>query len=446
MSSAEQYTGLYEAQRDVICGNSCETMNAVREEAFRRFSVAGFPSLKNEMYRYTDLNKAFAPDYGLNLRRVEFPLSRREVFRCCVPGMPASLFFVVNDSFRGNADVHAALPQGVFVGRLKDAARIMPQKINSLYAAAADIENDPVAALNTMYAQDCLTIYVPDGADAGRTIQTVNLMRADVDLMANRRVLIILGENAAATILLCDHDSDGRSFLVTEVAEVYAGRNSRLEMYSLEQTTSNNKRFASLYLVQEEGSSVTLNGMTLHNGLTRNTLRLKLAGSNAALEAYGFALGNGSRHTDTNAIIEHAAPHCTSNILYKYVLDGQSTGVFAGKVLVRPGAQETESQETNANLCVSGDAHVHTQPMLEIYADNVRCNHGVTVGRLSEDALFYMGQRGVDEHEARLLLEYAFVDEVLRHVSLQSLRSRIARLAEMSFRGELPACARCGGC
>ena len=341
---------------------------------------------------------------------------------------------------------HATLPQGVYVGSLMKAAAEMPQIVGKYYAAAADMKKDPIAALNTMFAQDGLLVYIPDGVKTERTIQVINIMRSDVDLMANRRVLIILGENASASLLFCDHDNDDRNFLATEVAEVYAGRNSNLEMYSLEQTTLKNKRFASLYLEQQEGSHVVLNNMTLHNGLTRNTLNLKLAEENATLEAYGFALEGENRHVDTNALIDHIAPHCTSNVLYKYVLDEQSVGAFAGKVLVRPGAQKTESQETNANLCVSEDARMYTQPMLEIYADDVKCNHGATVGQLSEEALFYMGQRGVDEKEARLLLEYAFVDEVLKHVNMQPLRDRIARLVEMSFRGELSKCTRCKAC
>ena len=446
MNSEKQYIDLFKAQRNVICGNSCDAMNAVRSEAFERFAAAGFPSQKNELYKYTDIDKAFAPDYGLNLRRVKFPINPYEAFRCNVPNMSTSLYFVENDAFYERALPHATLPQGVYVGSLMKAAAEMPQIVGKYYAAAADMGKDPVAALNTMFAQDGLLVYIPDGVKTERTIQVINIMRSDVDLMANRRVLIILGENASASLLFCDHDNDDRNFLATEVAEVYAGRNSNLEMYSLEQTTLKNKRFASLYLEQQEGSHVVLNNMTLHNGLTRNTLNLKLAEENATLEAYGFALEGENRHVDTNALIDHIAPHCTSNVLYKYVLDEQSVGAFAGKVLVRSGAQKTESQETNANLCVSEDARMYTQPMLEIYADDVKCNHGATVGQLSEEALFYMGQRGVDEKEARLLLEYAFVDEVLKHVNMQPLRDRIARLVEMSFRGELSKCTRCKAC
>ncbi len=446
MGSAQQYIDLFGSQRDEICRHSCSAMNARRDAACGTFARNGFPTRKNELYKYTDLEEAFAPDYGVNIRRVEFPVNPYEAFRCNVPNMSTSLYFMENDAFYDRALPHATLPDGVFVGSLLKAAEELPHIVEKYYAAIADTEKDSVAALNTMFAQDGLLVYVPDGVKVERTIQIVNIMRSDVDLMANRRVLIVLGENASASLLFCDHDADDRDFLVTEVVEIHAGCNSALDFYSLEQTTAKNKRFSSLFLEQQAGSHVAVNNMTLHNGLTRNSLCLKLAGSGAELEAYGFALEGGRQHVDTNALIDHSVPECRSNVLYKYVLDGQSVGAFAGKVLVRPDAQKTESQETNANICVSDDARMFTQPMLEIYADDVKCNHGATVGQLSEEALFYMGQRGVGEKEARLLLEYAFVDEVLRHVKLQPLRDRISHLVEMSFRGELLKCSNCKAC
>ena len=152
MNSEKQYIDLFKAQRNVICGNSCDTMNAVRSEAFERFAAAGFPSQKNELYKYTDIDKAFAPDYGLNLRRVEFPINPYEAFRCNVPNMSTSLYFVENDAFYERALPHATLPQGVYVGSLMKAAAEMPQIVGKYYAAAADMKKDPIAALNTMFA------------------------------------------------------------------------------------------------------------------------------------------------------------------------------------------------------------------------------------------------------------------------------------------------------
>lgn len=164
------------------------------------------------------------------------------------------------------------------------------------------------------------------------------------------------------------------------------------------------------------------------------------------METNGAVITDETQHVDNNVLADHVAPNCTSDMLYKYVLDGRSTGAFAGKVLVRTDAQKTVSQQTNANLCASPQARVYSQPMLEIYADDVKCNHGSTIGKLDENALFYMRQRGVPEAEARLLLQHAFINDVLQRVTLEHLRDRLSHLVELRFRGELSKCRDCKMC
>lgn len=446
-SSAQQYADIFAANRDELCRRSGAELNAVRDAAFAAFQAKGFPSRKVERYKYTDVDAAFAPDYGVNVMRLQFPVNPYEAFRCNVPNMSTSLYFVENDAFCDRIVPRAPLPDGVFVGALRAFAQKYPGVAKARYAAAADVRGDAITALNTMLAQDCLVVYVPDGVRVARTIQVVNILRSDVDLMANRRVLVIAGEGAQVSLLFCDHNADrDRSFLTTEVVEVFAAKDAAVQLYTLEQTLPLNKRFSNTYIRQGAGSRVTVNNMTLHGGLTRNKLDVSLEGEGAEIDAYGFVLAGGRQHVDTNALIDHRAGGCRSNVLYKYVVDGESVGAFAGKVLVREGAEKTESQETNANLCVSPDARMYSQPMLEIYADDVKCNHGSTVGQLDDAAMFYMEQRGVSEAEARLLLEYAFVDEVLAHIAIPPLRDRIAHLVEKRFRGEIENCEGCGGC
>ena len=437
--SSQQYIDIFASNRDDICRYSCNLLNSVREKAYEAFRVKGLPSQKVERYKYTDVNGIFAPDYGLNIRRVEFPVNPYEAFRCNVPNLSTSLYFVENDAFYNKAVPRAPLPQGVFVGSVKEFAETNPGVAEKYYTAIADTKKDAVTALNTMFAQDCLVVYVPNGIKVERTIQVVNILRSDVDLMANRRVLVIAEDGAQVSLLFCDHDADDRNFLSTEVMEVFAGKGSQVRIYSLEQTLLKNKRFSNCYVRQQADSKVVMNNMTLHGGLTRNKLDI-------VFEAYGFALADGTQHVDTNVLIDHKVGKCRSNVLYKYVVDKESVGAFAGKVLVREGAEKTESQETNANLCVSPNARMYSQPMLEIYADDVQCNHGSTVGQLDEAAMFYMEQRGVPEEEAKLLLEYAFVDEVLAQIPMSPIKDRIARLVEKRFRGEITACTNCNAC
>ena len=246
--------------------------------------------------------------------------------------------------------------------------------------------------------------------------------------------------------LVCDHAMDGVNFLATQVIEIFAGENAIFDFYELEETHTSTVRISNMYVRQEANSNVLLNGMTLHNGTTRNTTRVTLAGEHAELNLCGMAIADKNQHVDNHTTIDHAVPNCTSNELYKYVLDEQAVGAFAGLVLVRPDAQHTSSQQTNRNLCATRDAHMYTQPQLEIYADDVKCSHGATVGQLDESALFYMRQRGIPVREARLLLMFAFVNEVIDTIRLDALKDRLHLLVEKRFRGELNKCQGCAIC
>ena len=300
-----------------------------------------------------------------------------------------------------------------------------------------------MAALNTMLAQDGLLIYVPKGVAVDKTIQVVNILRSDVDLMVNRRVLIVLESGAQAKVLFCDHAMDERPFLATQVTEVFVGENAHLELYDLEATHLQSRRVTSTYVRQEAYSTLNMCTITMHNGLSRNTLEVDLAGPVVESGGIGCVVADRQEHVANNTLIRHSVPHCQSNELYKYVLDDSAVGAFAGKVLVVPDAQKTISNEVTANLCASADARMYTQPMLEIYADDVKCSHGSTVGQLNEQALFYMRQRGISEAEARLLLKFAFVGEVIDSIRLEALRDCLHYLMEKRFRGELSHCEGC---
>ena len=435
----------------MICRHSSEVMNSVRDAAFERFASTGFPSRKVERYKYTDVAKLFEPNYGLNLNRLEIPVNPYDAFRCDVPNLSTSLYFVVNDkplltSTTGKEKSvlpKAKLPEGVIIGNISSDGG---EAAKGFYNQLAGKDDDAVTALNTMLAQDGLFVYVPKNVVLDRAIQIINILRSDVDLMVNRRVLIILEEGAEAKFLFCDHAADDRHFLATQVIECFAGNNAKLDLYCLEETHNKNIRVSNVYIQQQANSRVKHNVITLHNGLTRNKLDLDLVGEGAECSCCGCVIADKKQHVDNNTLITHHAPHCTSHELYKYVLDEEATGAFAGRVLVKPGAQKTTSQMTNQNLCATKDARMYTQPMLEIYADDVKCAHGSTVGQLNDAAMFYMQQRGIPKNEARLLLQNAFINEVIDHMELEPLRDRLHYLVEKRFRGELNKCEGCKLC
>ena len=457
MGSEQQYIDLYKQCRGIICEHSSDVMNAVRDEAFERFVASGFPTRKFERYKYTDIQKLFEPDYGLNLNRLQIPVDPYNAFRCDVPNLSTSLYFVVNDVFyrgerkeeRGERIPHTnpKLPEGVIIGSLKElSSHPLTSSPSHFYNNLAGKANDAVTDLNTMLAQDGLYVYVPKNVKVDRAIQVINILRSDVDLMVNRRVLIVLEEGAELKMLFCDHAADDRHFLATQVIEAYVGENASLDLYCLEETHHKNVRVSNVYIDQQANSRVNHNVITLHNGITRNKLDLTFSGEGAECQCYGCVIADKQQHVDNNTLIVHKVPHCTSNELYKYVLDDKATGAFAGRVLVEHGAQKTTSQMTNQNLTATKEARMFTQPMLEIYADDVKCAHGSTVGQLNDAALFYMRQRGISLQEAKMLLQNAFINEVIDHMQLEPLRDRLHYLVEKRFRGELNKCEGCKLC
>ncbi len=446
MKAEQQYIDLFSQCEALICRHSSEVMNAPRANAFADFERLGFPTTKQEKYKYTDMAKLFAPDYGLNLNRLDIPVNPYEVFKCDVPNMSTLLYFVVNDAFYNKALPKAQLPEGVLLGSLKDLSQQHPELVQQYYGKLADTSKDGITAFNTAFAQDGFMLYVPKGVVIEKPIQLVNILRADVNFMVNRRLLVVLEEGAQARLLVCDHAMDDVNFLSTQVVEVFAAENSVFDLYELEETHTCTVRISNLYVNQEANSNVLLNGMTLHNGTTRNTTEVTLNGRGAEINLCGMAIADKNEHVDNHTFIDHKVSDCTSNELFKYVLDDQSVGAFAGKVLVREGAQRTSSQQTNRNLCATREARMYTQPQLEIYADDVKCSHGATVGQLDEKALFYMRQRGISLKEARLLLMFAFVNEVIDTIRLDALKDRLHLLVEKRFRGELNKCQGCAIC
>ena len=446
MKAEQQYIDLFSQCEALICKNSTEVLNAPRAKAFTDFEQAGFPTTKQEKYKYTEVSKYFAPDYGLNLKRLEFPVNPYEVFKCDVPNMSTSLYFVVNDTFYQHTQPTGHLPEGVIFGSLKDAATKQPELVKKYYGKLADTSKDGVVAFNTMFAQDGVFMYIPKNVIVDKPIQLVNILRADINTMVNRRVVIVLEDGAQAKLLVCDHAMDEVNFLSTQVVEVFVGENAVFDLYELEETHNSTVRFSNLYVNQEANSNVLLNGMTLHNGTTRNTTEVTLSGRGAEINLCGMAIADKNEQVDNHTFIDHKVSDCTSNELFKYVLDDQAVGAFAGKVLVREGAQHTSSQQTNRNICATKEARMYTQPQLEIYADDVKCSHGATVGQLDENALFYMQQRGISLKEARLLLMFAFVNEVIDNIRMEALRDRLHLLVEKRFRGELNKCQGCAIC
>ena len=446
MKAEEQYIELFTHYEELICRHSTPVLNAVRQAAFADFKRLGFPSVRIEDYKYTDVAACFAPNYGININRLDIPVNPYDVFRCDVPNLSTSLYFMVNDTFFDKELPKAHLPEGVYAGGLKNFTWQHPEIAARYYAKAAATGQDGLIALNTFLAQDGFVLYVPKGVHVERTIQLVNIFRSDVDLMANRRILVIVEEGAEAHLLVCDHSIDDVKFLATQVVEIFAEEGALFDYYDLEESTPSTTRFVSLHVEQAASSQVLVNGITLTNGLTRNNYRIRLNGEGAETALCGMSILDKEQQVDTYTHITHSAPRCTSNELFKNVLNDRAVGAFSGRILVKEGADKTSAYQTNRNLCATRECRMYSKPQLEIYADDVKCSHGMTTGQLDENALFYMQSRGIPREEARMLLSVAFTADVVDHVRVEALKDRLHKLVEKRFRGELAKCAGCRIC
>ena len=290
MKAEQQYIDLFAQCEDLVCRHSTPVMNALRAEALANFERLGFPSTRSEDYKYTDVAQAFAPDYGLNINRVAIPVNPYDVFRCDVPNLSTSLYFVVNDTFYDKELPKAHLPEGVYAGGLKAFTEQYPEIASKYYGKAAPSSKDGIIALNTMLTQDGFVVYVPKNVVVERPIQLVNIFRSDVDTMANRRVLVIMEPHSEAKLLVCDHSIDDVKFLATQVVEIFAKEGARFDYYDLEESSESTTRFSSVHVKQAASTNVLVNGITLTNGLTRNNYYVELNGEYAESTLCGMSV------------------------------------------------------------------------------------------------------------------------------------------------------------
>lgn len=443
----QQYIDLYKAHHATIKEHSAAVINESRDEAFALFEELGFPTTRLENYKYTDLRPAFEQDYGLNIRRLDFPVDPYQVFKCDVPGIDSFLYFVVNDGFYPEENErNKELPEGVIICSLKEASEKHPELVKKYYGRLSNTKKDGLVAFNGAFAQDGFFMYVPKNVELPRPVQLINIMRSDVDFMANSHNLIIIEENAKAQLLVCDHTQDDVHFFANRVTEVFVGEYATYDHYKLENTHNRMTNLATLLVEQQASSNIISNVITLHNGLTRNTIEVALNGKHCETEVCGMVIGDKNQTVDNFTSVLHNMPECHSDELFKYVLDDSSKGAFTGRLYVAKDAQKTLAYQTNRNILLSRTARMRTKPQLEIYADDVKCSHGATIGQLDDNALFYMRSRGIPFNEARLLLMNAFMADVIDYIRIDALRDRIKMLVEKRLRGELSKCEGCVIC
>ncbi len=420
-----------------------QAMNQLRKKCFDRFvELGGVPS-HSEEYRYLNLLPQYVRDYNIVLKSIMPETPIKELFHCAVHGLVSYPVIAVNGWYHPENTI-SNLPQGVICCSMRQAGEQYSELFAKAYAkSSVQAENDSTVWLNGALAQDGVFIYIPKNVILETPIQIINLLQANSPLMCYQRNLIVLESGARATILACDHTLVQEKFMHNCVTECVVADNANLDYIQIQSQNSSATLINTICTEQQSVSNVQSIMLSLYGGIIRNNQYLKLAGEGSHCDLYGCYLLGGEQCTDNFTRIDHAVPHCTSNEVFKGVMDGNSLGNFTGSIVVRPDAQKTEAYQANNNILLADTARINTKPQLIIDNDDVKCSHGATVGQIDEEAMFYLRSRGIGADEARMMMMAAFAHDIVRRVRLEPLRNKVATMVEKRLRGEKVGCESC---
>lgn len=442
MESLQQYIDIAR-QHSALLEASPGPLAAPRAAALK--ALEGFAAAPSPRVPFKTLSPEalLAPDYGLNLSRVEFPVDLAQSFRCDIPNLSTLLAIVVNDTFRPTTLLAKNLPQGVTVMSLARAAAEHPGWVEPYYNRLA-ADSCPGCALNTLLCQDGVLVHLDRGVKCDKILQIVNIFNAVAPILAARRMLVVAEEDAAISILDCDHTqtADVQS-LGLGVVEIFAAPGAKVEIYGIEESSQSTRRAQHVFVSQRQGSSVTIHQSTLRGGISANRYDISLLEPHCESFVGGLAIEKAGQCVWSQVTMRHRAPDCRSRQLFKFSLDGDALGAFGGKIIVDHGAVRTDASQTDRNLIQAPGARMYTEPQLEIYCDDVQCSHGAATGELDERALFYMESRGIPRDEARRMLTQAFMTDVVDAVAAPQVRDRLRHLVERRLDGLDSSCADC---
>jgi len=408
-------------------------LKELRDGAIARFDALGFPTTKQEAWRFTSV--AALTETAFDLAHPASRVPQLAEIQSLLLGDGPRLVFV--NGFLARS-LSTPLSDGVRLDGLAQALIDAPDLVRQHLSKYAAFTDRPFAALNTAFVRDGAFVHVPAKRTVEEPIQLLFLATPETGgarLVAHPRNLIVIEREARATVVETYAALGEGMYWTNAVTEVVAGDGARADCYRVQRESDRAYHVAVTDVHQGRDSTVNVHVVSFGAALARHDLRGTLAGPGGYLILNGLYVLAGEQHADHHTAIDHAAPHCESHEYFNGVLDGRSRGIFNGRIIVRPGAQKTDSKQTNNNLLLSREAHADSQPQLEIYADDVKCTHGSTVGPLDPKALFYLRSRGIGEVEARRLMTYGFAGEILNRMDVAPLRAQLdqivrTRLAE----------------
>lgn len=401
-------------------------LQAREQEAFEQFSRLGFPNARHEEWKYTRVGGVLQKEYSFTPYRQDASFSAGQLDALKLPGHEeANVLVFVNGIYTASlSHIHS---DGLVVQPLAVAAgNEYGELISKHLGDSGRYAQDGIHALNTSFMQSGVFVNVKRAKEISHPLYCYYIADARAThVLAQPRSLIYISEAAKLQVVdfcislgSCDSFTNGVTEIVTE-------QDAKLEYYSIQNDASNNSRVSTTHFRQTGRSHIHAVTISLDGGIVRNNLNIALEAEHSEAHLYGLYFLRGKTHVDNHTIVDHAKPNCPSNELYKGILDDTSTAVFNGKIFVRPQAQKTNAYQSNKNILLAEGASVNTKPQLEIFADDVRCSHGCTIGRLDEEGLFYLRARGIPERMARALLVQAFAMDILEHIHLPAIRSYV---------------------
>ena len=395
-----------------------------RKAAFARFAELGFPTIRHEEWRYTNVSRIADTAFEAACDPVT-PVSAEDIAALTFSGT-AQLLVFVNGRFSPHLSDVGQSGEGVIVGSLAVAIEERAGVVETHLARHAKYDDHAFVALNTALMEDGALIFVPK---RGVIEEPIHLLFVSVPstepAVCHPRNLIVLEESSRATVVESYVGLGRGPYFTNTVTEIVVGENAIVDHVKVVREGDDAYHIATLHVHQYRDSQVTSHTVSLSGGLARNDINAQMDGEGCQCTLNGLYHVDGTRHVDNHLIVEHAKPHGDSREFFKGVLDGKGKGIFSGRIIVRKGAQKTDAKQTNQSLLLSPDAQVESRPQLEILADDVKCTHGATIGQVDDEAVFYLCSRGLTEAAARSLLVYAFAKESLDRINVPSLRDQL---------------------
>jgi Fe-S cluster assembly protein SufD len=428
MELVEKYKSKFQEFEATLNGQKANASHAIRQQAFQIFEQLGIPSSKNERYKYTNLNPLFGKGFEPIVKPIQPTIAKLQTF----PFIKSNRLVFIDGLY--SEQYSHIIDKNIEISNLQQEFKKGNETVAKHFSTIANYDNESLVALNTAFANDGAFIHVPENVVVENPLLLIYLTSGNNENgIAQPRNLFVIEKNAQVSVIESYQNPNETNAFSNKVSEIYIKENAQLNFYKLTMNEPGYHHIGTTAAVLEKYSRFNACTINFGGALVRNNLSAIFKGENAEANLYGIYVLNNKDHVDNHLFLDHAVPNCLSNQLYKGLIDDKATGVFNGKIMVRQDAQKTNAFQSNKNMLLSEEATMNTKPELEIYADDVKCSHGATIGQMDKNALFYLKTRGLDDATAKNIMFQAFVGEVIEKVSIEPLKNYLLEKLHEKF-------------